>query len=1013
MVATNPARVGKGFGEEALKYVVDSIRHHAKGLLEIVNYNVENWQYVVSGELRLLSVLSDVLSYLNMQKIDLSKLIQEMPIEKVQEKLAAIISECAEKADKIIARDGFINLERGKATIPLPGIDVPFHSSFLLPGVGPFRNFLLRKMNITDIDLSRLRHLYIPNLTAKPFDITREYFEEVYDLTQSSRVAKVLREWDDEWLSSPGEQQRLAYTLLVELLAYQFASPVRWIETQDQLFKRYNIERFIEIGPAPTLINMAARTLKFKYEAYDDAMTRRRTNLCYIKDEKELYYAYDPEPEPTGEGSAGQESSSSSDAAAPAVAAAVAAPVPAATPAATAASAEIPDTPVSAKEILHAVVAQKLKKSLDEVPISKSIRDLVGGKSTLQNEILGDLQKEFGNAVPEKSEETPLDELAESIAGFSGQLGKFTSNQVSRLISGKMPGGFSLVTAKAHLKKAYGLGPARADGLLLVGLTMEPASRLGSEDDAKAWLDKVAQEYAKRAGITYSAATAGAAGGAAGGAVAAVINSAEFEEAQRKQVSLVRSQLAALAKYLDLDLRAGDRAFEAKKIESDMLQAELDLWMAEHGEAYANGIKPSFEPLKARHFDSYWNWSRQDALVLYYEILFGKTTEVDRQVTSRAIHLMNRANETLLRYMKYRLDNTDVTKGESYKRAHDLGLMLYENCREALSHSPVYKDVGYPTGPNTTITADGDIVYREVNREGERKLLDYVKKMSEGSHLTEFSNRQTIQQSLSKVYKMIKQQDKIKKAHKQAVKTMYAEILHSLSMSSKVLENTSQGGSKVARRRSVTSAFANDEAAANGLAKKTPAKERIPFLHLKHKLSTGDWEYSPKLTSMYLEVLTDICKNGLTFENKYVLITGCGKGSIGAEILCGVLAGGAKVIVTTSRYSREAIEYYQGIYQRYGAKGSSLIVVPFNQGSQQDVNALINYIYDTDPRNGLGWDLDFVIPFAAIPERGREISDLDSLSELSHRVMLTNLLRMLGEIKTQKQKRGYDTRPAQ
>ncbi|KAJ1909732.1 fatty acid synthase alpha subunit Lsd1, partial [Mycoemilia scoparia] len=216
MVAANPARVGGGFNEEALKYVVDSIRHHTKGLLEIVNYNVENWQYVVSGELRLLSVLGDVLSFLNMQKIHLSKLILEVPMEQVQEKLAEIISNCVEKADKDVEQEGFLKLKPGKATIPLPGIDVPFHSTFLLPGVGPFRNFLMRKMNISDIDVSRLRSYYIPNLTARPFDITKDYFQEVFDLTQSTRVSKVLRDWDDEKVKSPSEQQRLAYILLVE-----------------------------------------------------------------------------------------------------------------------------------------------------------------------------------------------------------------------------------------------------------------------------------------------------------------------------------------------------------------------------------------------------------------------------------------------------------------------------------------------------------------------------------------------------------------------------------------------------------------------------------------------------------------------------------------------------------------------------------------------------------------------------------------------------------------------------
>jgi malonyl CoA-acyl carrier protein transacylase len=56
------------------------------------------------------------------------------------------------------------------------------------------------------------------------------------------------------------------YIILVELFAYQFASPVRWIQTQDLPFMHYNFHRFIEVDPSPTLTGMAVPTLKAKYE---------------------------------------------------------------------------------------------------------------------------------------------------------------------------------------------------------------------------------------------------------------------------------------------------------------------------------------------------------------------------------------------------------------------------------------------------------------------------------------------------------------------------------------------------------------------------------------------------------------------------------------------------------------------------------------------------------------------------------------------------------------------------
>jgi fatty acid synthase subunit alpha len=40
----------------------------------------------------------------------------------------------------------------------------------------------------------------------------------------------------------PEIEQELAHTLLVELLAYQFASPVRWIETQDVILAEKRTE---------------------------------------------------------------------------------------------------------------------------------------------------------------------------------------------------------------------------------------------------------------------------------------------------------------------------------------------------------------------------------------------------------------------------------------------------------------------------------------------------------------------------------------------------------------------------------------------------------------------------------------------------------------------------------------------------------------------------------------------------------------------------------------------------
>jgi fatty acid synthase subunit alpha len=174
----------------------------------------------------------------------------------------------------------------------------------------------------------------------------------------------------------PEVEQELAHTLLIELLAYQFASPVRWIETQDVILAEKTTERIVEIGPADTLGVMAKRTLASKYEAYDAAKSVQRQILCYNKDAKEIYYDVDPvEEEPATAAASSSNSAPTSAPAASSAPVAAAPPPPSAGPAA-----QVPDAPVGAVDIVRALVAQKLKKPLLEIPLSKAIKDLVGGK---------------------------------------------------------------------------------------------------------------------------------------------------------------------------------------------------------------------------------------------------------------------------------------------------------------------------------------------------------------------------------------------------------------------------------------------------------------------------------------------------------------------------------------------------------------------------------------------------------------------------------------------------------
>ena len=552
---------------------------------------------------------------------------------------------------------------------------------------------------------------------------------------------------------------------------------------------------------------------------------------------------------------------------------------------------------------------------------------------------------------------------------------------------------------KAHLQKSWGLGPGRTDGALLVATTMEPAKRLGSEAEAKAWLDTVVQAYAGLAGITLSQGGGGGGGGAASGGVA--ISSEELDKMQARQNEHIRRQIQILERYLGTDGRSGLRLAETTKAELEAAQAQLDAIAAEHGDMYTNGILPKFSEKKVRNFSSYWNWARQDAMTLFYDIIYGRLTAVDREITARCITLMNRADPGLLTYMQYHIDAVDPKQGPTYALAKEFGQQLIDNCREALSEDAVYKQVHAPTAPHTEIDSRGNVVYTEVKRAGVRKLEAYVKEMAAGSRLVGASNQVNVdkaQENVAKLWTLIRNEPSVSKLGKATIKSLYTEVVRSLGAPRQARAQSRQ----LPRGRRLSSNTQRPTVSDVGMS-----EDRTPFLHVKRKVG-GQWQMSRKLTSVYLDILGEMATQGVSFKGRNALLTGVGKASIGVEVVKGLLAGGARVVITTSSYSRSVVEYYQRIYQEVGSRGSTLTVVPFNQASKQDVDNLVKYIYET-----LDMDLDFVVPFAAISENGREIDGIDDKSELAHRLMLTNLIRLLGVIKTNKAARSFDTRPTQ
>ena len=242
---------------------VESIAHASGEFLQIVNFNLAGQQYAVAGTVTGLKALEE----------DASK-------------------RAAERGGK-------------RPFMYVPGIDVPFHSTVLRSGVADFRTKLDERIP-TEIDPSKLVGRYIPNLVARPFELTREFAQSILDVVPSDTVRELLDTegaWDAA-LANPGVLTR---TLLIELLCWQFASPVRWIETQRVLLSTeeaapgvpgLGVDQVIEVGlgAAPTLANLAARTLlapEFALSRVDVFNVQRdeprvyATDVAVIEDEED------------------------------------------------------------------------------------------------------------------------------------------------------------------------------------------------------------------------------------------------------------------------------------------------------------------------------------------------------------------------------------------------------------------------------------------------------------------------------------------------------------------------------------------------------------------------------------------------------------------------------------------------------------------------------------------------------------------------------------------------------
>lgn len=732
------------------------------------------------------------------------------------------------------------------------------------------------------------------------------------------------------------------------------------IDTQDVLLGDYAAERLIEIGPADTLANMARKTQRAAFAQRDAALGLERQILSYKKQSDVIYYHAEQIEESAAAPTTPPFPSAAENRPTPEPAAAAAPAPQAATPAAVV---NIPDQPITPSDILTTLLAYTLKAPRDHLSPDKTLKQLCGGRSTVQNEIIGDLSKEFGS-LPDQAEDLPLTELSASLS--STKLGPCATSLVAKVVSAKMPAGSSVAFVRAHLAARWSLGPGLQDRVLLAAIGRAPASRLADESQARAWLDGLVRGVLAEAGVDINAVSAAA---AAAPTASAAVDPEALKQVRKEQEAHDRRLAELFAKRSGVDISGGSDALRGLNETVDELQKQLDAWTVEHGDAYAKGILPKFDVLKARKYDSYWNWAIQDLLRLVSRIARTESPIAEDELAAEMALLEARATPRMLQVIQFLVEKLRKTQMRGAEDALETLMRVYKRCAACVDKAPVVRASAVSMAPVASVNDDGHIEYSEVPR-----------------HVAEARQRERFRGGSIPC----------------GDETYGSSTSRSISPRSRSEDTRSDAASTAP-----TSPFLS---ASDPMLESDVALEASMTPNIRTKGPVG-WRQNRVLTGTYLQWISTASTDGATFQDKAILITGAGKNSIGVEMVKMVLTAGASVIVTTSSYSPEVAAFYQDIYAKHGGRGSRLVVVPFNGGSQQDVVSLVEYIYDSAV--GLGWDLDHVVPFAAVGEAGRAIDGIDSTSELAHRVMLTNLVRLLGAIKTQKERRRIHTHPTQ
>ncbi|MGN6160625.1 MAG: fatty acid synthase subunit beta domain-containing protein [Marmoricola sp.] len=563
LAAIRPAQCG--IADDEVEDFVASVAESSGEFLQIANLNLRGSQYAIAGTVSGLDAL-------------------EVEIERRRAEFG------------------------GKgAFIVIPGIDVPFHSRVLAGGVEDFRT-KLDELLPPEVDPAILVGRYVPNLVARPFALDAAFLESILEVAPSDQIRSVLDDFEG-WAARPAA---LCRVVLIELLAWQFASPVRWIETQDLLFADVadgglGVTRLVEVGvgSAPTLANLASQTLKLPEV--------RRTlsgpvEVLNVERDAVVVFARDEDaPEADADADLAPVDAEIAQNAVQIAPSAATGPR----------TSEVADLPYSASDATRLLLAWWSKIRLDQLGDADSIESLTDGASSRRNQLLVDLGGELSLGAIDGAAEAPVAALSGQVTGlargykaFGPVLSAAIGDQLKKVLG---PIGARQSTITDRVTGAWQLGPGWAshvvaevaagtrDGASVRGGDLADGPAPKSTADLEAAIDRAVQAVAGRHGVSVAMPTAEASpvvDAAAAAALTGDITAALVESAR-----VVLTQLEPASSSETSASSTSEGASSAEVV------ARVE---AEIGADWMKLTAPAFDARRAVLLDDRWASARSD-----------------------------------------------------------------------------------------------------------------------------------------------------------------------------------------------------------------------------------------------------------------------------------------------------------------------------------------------------------------------------------------------------------------